>query len=146
MDASSFVLSGDFGYVVLVMIFSVFMLMWMGGKVGGARKKYEVPVSYTIIILHFNRHDSHLDYILIQNTKLSWQPLCYWPQFPVSSVAWILIYFKICLKSIQCTWHSQTLHGSWHCCAWASKWNLSIKLCAFKHVEQQHILIHVLFW
>nr|XP_011449765.2 microsomal glutathione S-transferase 3 [Crassostrea gigas] len=43
MDASSFVLSGDFGYVVLVMIFSVFMLMWMGGKVGGARKKYEVP-------------------------------------------------------------------------------------------------------
>lgn len=46
MDASSFVLSGDFGYVVLVMIFSVFMLMWMGGKVGGARKKYEVPVSY----------------------------------------------------------------------------------------------------
>lgn len=100
MDASSFVLSGDFGYVVLVMIFSVFMLMWMGGKVGGARKKYEVPVSYSIIILHFNRHDSHLDYILIQNTKLSWQPLCYWPQFPVSSVAWILIYFKICLKSI----------------------------------------------
>lgn len=70
MDASSFVLSGDFGYVVLVMIFSVFMLMWMGGKVGGARKKYEVPVSYSIIILHFNRHDSHLDYILIQNTKL----------------------------------------------------------------------------
>lgn len=68
MDASSFVLSGDFGYVVLVMIFSVFMLMWMGGKVGGARKKYEVPVSYSIIILHFKRHDSHLDYILIQNT------------------------------------------------------------------------------
>lgn len=96
MDASSFVLSGDFGYVVLVMIFSVFMLMWMGGKVGGARKKYEVPVSYSIIILHFKRHDSHLDYILIQNTKLSWQPLCYWPQFPVSSGAWILIYFKIC--------------------------------------------------
>lgn len=45
MDASTFVLSGDFGYVVLVMIFSVFMLMWMGFKVGGARKKYEVPVS-----------------------------------------------------------------------------------------------------
>lgn len=100
MDASSFVLSGDFGYVVLVMIFSVFMLMWMGGKVGGARKKYEVPVSYSIIILHFNRHDSHLDYILIQNTKLSWQPLCYWPQFPVSSIAWILIYFKICLFKV----------------------------------------------
>ena len=40
------VLSGDFGYVVLVMIFSVFMLMWMGFKVGTARKKYEVPVSH----------------------------------------------------------------------------------------------------
>ncbi|XP_048769191.1 microsomal glutathione S-transferase 3-like [Ostrea edulis] len=43
MDASNFVLSGDFGYVVLVMIFSVFVLMWMGFKVGAARKKYEVP-------------------------------------------------------------------------------------------------------
>ncbi|XP_022294415.2 glutathione S-transferase 3, mitochondrial-like [Crassostrea virginica] len=40
---ATLVLSGDFGYVVLVMISSVFMLMWMGFKVGTARKKYEVP-------------------------------------------------------------------------------------------------------
>lgn len=39
MDVFFFVLSGDFGYVVFVMIFLVFMFMWMGGKVGGVRKK-----------------------------------------------------------------------------------------------------------
>lgn len=55
MDASTFVLSGDFGYVVLVMIFSVFMLMWMGFKVGGARKKYEVPVSKIgIVVVYYD--------------------------------------------------------------------------------------------
>ncbi|XP_062605340.1 glutathione S-transferase 3, mitochondrial-like [Saccostrea cucullata] len=43
MEASTFVLSGDFGYVILVMIFSIFVLMWMGFNVGAARKKYEVP-------------------------------------------------------------------------------------------------------
>lgn len=52
MDASNFVLSGDFGYVVLVMIFSVFVLMWMGFKVGAARKKYEVPVSIYTLHIH----------------------------------------------------------------------------------------------
>lgn len=45
MDVFFFVLSGDFGYVVFVMIFLVFMFMWMGFKVGGVRKKYEVFVS-----------------------------------------------------------------------------------------------------
>lgn len=65
MDVFFFVLSGDFGYVVFVMIFLVFMFMWMGGKVGGVRKKYEVLVSYSIIILYFNRYDFYLDYILI---------------------------------------------------------------------------------
>lgn len=52
MDASNFVLSGDFGYVVLVMIFSVFVLMWMGFKVGAARKKYEVHVSIYTLHIH----------------------------------------------------------------------------------------------
>lgn len=65
MDVFFFVLSGDFGYVVFVMIFLVFMFMWMGFKVGGVRKKYEVLVSYSIIILYFNRYDFYLDYILI---------------------------------------------------------------------------------
>jgi glutathione S-transferase len=48
MEASNFVLSGDFGYVVLVLIFSVFVVLWMGMQVGKARKKYEVPVSICI--------------------------------------------------------------------------------------------------
>ena len=41
---ATFTLPGDFGYVVLVSIASIFMLMWKGFKVGGARKKYEVKV------------------------------------------------------------------------------------------------------
>lgn len=50
---ATLVLSGDFGYVVLVMISSVFMLMWMGFKVGTARKKYEVPVGHNDIKMFY---------------------------------------------------------------------------------------------
>jgi len=39
----------DYGYVVLTAISSVFVLMWMGFKVGAARKKYNVqyPTMYS---------------------------------------------------------------------------------------------------
>lgn len=43
MDA--FTVSPDFGYVILVVIASIFMTMWKGFQVGKARKQYEVPVS-----------------------------------------------------------------------------------------------------
>lgn len=51
MDVFFFVLSGDFGYVVFVMIFLVFMFMWMGGKVGGVRKK--VGLKFVICVFKF---------------------------------------------------------------------------------------------
>ena len=42
---ATFILPGEFGYVILTAIASFFMVMWKASKVGGARKKYEVPVS-----------------------------------------------------------------------------------------------------
>lgn len=43
--AQSFMIPGDFGYVILTSVASIFIIMWKGFKVGAARRKYEVPVS-----------------------------------------------------------------------------------------------------
>ena len=40
-------LSGEYGYVVLVFVATIFLLQWLGIRVGIARKKYEVPVGVT---------------------------------------------------------------------------------------------------
>ena len=39
-------LPADFGWVVLVFVASIFVLQWMGFKVGAARKKFGVKVMY----------------------------------------------------------------------------------------------------
>jgi len=41
----TFTLPGEFGYVILTVIASLFMIIWKAENVVGARKKYEVPVS-----------------------------------------------------------------------------------------------------
>lgn len=38
------VLPADFGYVVFIYVYSWIMLMYLGVKVGSARKKYNVKV------------------------------------------------------------------------------------------------------
>jgi len=40
------VIPGEFGYVIIVMISSIFLLQWLGYKVVVARKKYEVQVRF----------------------------------------------------------------------------------------------------
>ena len=37
-------LPSEYGYVVLVVVFSFVVVTWMGFKVGAARKKYDVKV------------------------------------------------------------------------------------------------------
>ena len=39
------ILPSEYGYVLLVLIFSFVVVSWMGVKVGAARKKYDVQVS-----------------------------------------------------------------------------------------------------
>ena len=43
-------IAAEFGYVVLVAILSTFVIMWMGFKVGSARKQYGVKVSVIKIV------------------------------------------------------------------------------------------------
>ncbi|XP_045596758.1 glutathione S-transferase 3, mitochondrial-like [Procambarus clarkii] len=46
----------EYGYCVLVAVFSIFMLVWKSAKVGGARKKFKVeyPTMYHKTNDHFN--------------------------------------------------------------------------------------------
>lgn len=46
----------EYGYCVLVAVFSIFMLMWKAMKVGGARKEFKVgyPTMYHKTNDHFN--------------------------------------------------------------------------------------------
>ena len=48
MDIS---IASEFGYVILVAVASIFVVQWMGFKVGMARKKYEVRVCMTCIFV-----------------------------------------------------------------------------------------------
>merc|ERR1711872_961292 len=56
--AVSLVVAPEYGYVILVAVSSIFMIMWKGFKVGGARKKYKVnyPDMYSKDSDIFNCH------------------------------------------------------------------------------------------
>ncbi|XP_072178983.1 glutathione S-transferase 3, mitochondrial-like [Diadema setosum] len=56
MTVLSRLLPKDYGYVMLVGVSSVFMLAFLGGKVGRARKRYgvEYPTMYSDTVPEFN--------------------------------------------------------------------------------------------
>lgn len=79
MDAGAIILSSDFGYVILVIISSIFMSWWIGFQVVKARTKFNVQVNRIYYILSRGIHQFVMgitDISQARNVKSSMYACC----------------------------------------------------------------------